>query len=224
MNDSKWSLNQIAFLNTSAVDEVVAEEIEKLKLMAGQLWVLNNKLIYRTRNSVWEAFENLDPQNVADESEKRRRLVLLNPTQKLYRYVRMLSVKLSCEYLGLFVGDKLRIANLSQNGIICSEFIHFLFDQLSILRDAERFVLRAKLDEVLRCEHIGEVELGWAVADTATVTEMHERRELRGEVIEALVGHGGPIVIGLGLLNEPGLLRNDIHRKWEFADLRHEVL
>ena len=91
----------------------------------------------------------------------------------------MLVVKLSCEDLCLFFADRQRIANLLQNGIVCSKFIHLLLDQLPILRDAERLMLRAKLDELLGCEHISEVELGGTVADAATVAEMHQRCELQ---------------------------------------------
>jgi hypothetical protein len=45
MNDSKWSLDEVALLNASAVNEVVTEEVEELKLVAGELGMLDNELI-----------------------------------------------------------------------------------------------------------------------------------------------------------------------------------
>ena len=62
MNDSEWSLDQVALLNASAVNEVVTEEVEELKLVAGELGMLDNEPIDRTRHCVWKAFENLDPR------------------------------------------------------------------------------------------------------------------------------------------------------------------
>src|ERR1700739_3072829 len=84
-------------------------------------------------------------------------------------------------------------------------------------------MLRTELDEFLCGKHIGKVEFGWTVADATAIAEMHERRELLGEVIEGLVGHSGPIGIGLSLLIDSSLLRNDIYGKWKFTYLCHEV-
>jgi hypothetical protein len=45
MNNSEWSLDQVALLNASAVNEVVAEEVKELKLTAGEPGMLDNELI-----------------------------------------------------------------------------------------------------------------------------------------------------------------------------------
>ena len=44
-----------------------------------------------------------------------------------------------------------------------------------------------------------------------------------GEVVEVLIGNGGPIVIGLSLLNQAGFLSHDVHGERQFADLSDEV-
>jgi hypothetical protein len=78
VNDRKRSLDQVTLLNTATMNKVVTEEIEKLKLVAGECAMLCYELINRTRNSVGKAFEYLNTQNMADESKKRCLLMLVN--------------------------------------------------------------------------------------------------------------------------------------------------
>src|SRR4030095_14720868 len=80
-------------------------------------------------------------------------------------------------------------------------------------------MLGAKLDVFLRFENVGEVELGQSRSDVATIAIVHERGESFGELVKALVGDGGPVVIGLGLLNQPSFLSDDVYGQREFADL-----
>ena len=47
MNDGKGSLDQVALLNATAMNEVVTEEVEELKLVAGERGVLGDELVYR---------------------------------------------------------------------------------------------------------------------------------------------------------------------------------
>ena len=85
-------------------------------------------------------------------------------------------------------------------------------------------MLGTELDEFPGGKNIGKIEFGSARATVAPIAEVHERAELGGEMVEGLIAHRGPVMRGLRLLNEPGLLGHDVHGEGQLADLGDEVL
>ena len=54
VDDGKWGLNQVALADAAAINQVIAEQIQELELMAVERGMLGNELVNRARNRVRE--------------------------------------------------------------------------------------------------------------------------------------------------------------------------
>ena len=71
-------------------------------------------------------------------------------------------------------------------------------------------------------QYIGQIEFDGAVAGVLLFTEFHQGREFFRQLVQRIVGAGGPVVVLLSILNEDRLSGNHMHGKGQFTDLFHK--
>jgi len=85
VKNGEGGVDEVFFLNFFALDDEVSQEGEEVQLTRAEIGVLLDKLSKGLADGFGKALESLDAEDVANELEKVRFVVLVNLAQRVLR-------------------------------------------------------------------------------------------------------------------------------------------